>query len=377
MRLRDLLTVVALSLSSPSCTEDEIVLPPPAPIVAQDSGVMDFTDKLDEQEANRDLESEIMDFSDLASDYSDTVPEFTKVKLRLAGKGRSAVRRMQSVCSTKNQSLEDGFVRLILITPYWTSEAMHDGAVYVRGGRTNDGRCSNRAQPDFADRYLKRFIDDYERPAECKSLRNRGCTEKLQKMYQERVVDHLSGRYLCADCTTFVMQLFDCAFGKTIPYRTQPTTAPIIAASPGVIKEYRRDTRKGGDRAIFNRWTDRLGKQHWGSRETPDMGTCWDMIDEQLGGLQFGDIIQFPGHFALYTGGIGLDYEMIEMGAYAFSGTEIHDARISLRFNKQRLYGIRVIPNAQEALSGPHVRRGCVVRRVASIPSMFDYTERR
>ncbi|MBW2967089.1 hypothetical protein KY362_01240 [Candidatus Woesearchaeota archaeon] len=320
------------------------------------------------------IEWDVMDFDE--EDYSLEGTDILAGSKVLDVIGVPPVQQMMEVCADTPQSLEQGMERLKIITPYWVALALNDGAIYVRGGKVRDGfRCTNNAQADFADEHMRRHLDDYERPAACsKGLGKRGCKTALQEMYQRRMVDRFSGHYLCADCHTFVTQLYECAFGRISPFTTDPTSAPVIAASPGAIRGEKVDPRTGGQILLFHGWRDRRGMRHWGRASQPDMGTCWSVVEEQLDGeLQFGDIIHFPGHFVMYTGGIGLDYELVEMGTYAFTDTEIVEADITADFNGERMSRVRAIIDATDALSGHYVRRGCAIRRVSKRPSRFNY----
>jgi hypothetical protein len=85
----------------------------------------------------------------------------------------------------------------------------------------------------------------------------------------------------------------------------------------------------------------------------------------QLGGrLEFGDVIVIPGHYILYTGDAGLDYEIVEMGRGKMSG-DFSTAKITATNpdGKSKL-GIRLTGKAETALKS--LRWGCIIRRVGA-----------
>ncbi|MBN1544064.1 hypothetical protein JW898_01225 [Candidatus Woesearchaeota archaeon] len=280
----------------------------------------------------------------------------------LTGSGSTAPARMFSVCSESGLSLEQGMNRLKSVAAYWAQQSLADGAVYVKGGRTARGslQCSNNGLPNWVMQTLKRYYPSDPLPSICNPAsgdsQTAECREELRRVYQEKVVDRFSGRYLCADCATYLVQMFTCALGSTHKYTTHPLTMPVIAGTRGAISGYDAD----GD-VIFNNAV-------WGQ----DRGeNCWDsVIVSQLGGtLQFGDVIQLiPNHYVLYTGGVGLDYELLEMGGFAFpSGSGITRGDYSLEINGERPSGVRTIQRAEVALRA--VRKGCIIRRAANEPS--------
>ncbi|MBW2967061.1 hypothetical protein KY362_01100 [Candidatus Woesearchaeota archaeon] len=311
----------------------------------------------------------------------------------LTGTGETPVQRMLSVCSRSRRGLDDGFAHLRDVTAYWVEEAMNDGAVYVRGGQTTERgtRCTNNGQGDWITSRMLRYFPDFSLPESCielqearrrnclaeiqsreglsdtcrSILRNSGCQGDLRADYQARVVDEFNGQYICADCKTFQVQLYQCGFGS-LPDRTAPYDAPVVAATPGAFTGY-----DSAGRATYNEWTPRGGRTILGPQDVTDVGTCWDAVERYLGGqLQFGDIIQLPGHSTMYTGGVGLGYEIMEMGGFAFTGVRPRSATIQTRINGGAVSGIRLISDAEAALR--NVDRGCIIRRYG-VTTRFSY----
>ena len=303
--------------------------------------------------------------------------------------GTTPVERMHSVCSTKRLSFEEGLASLHVILPYWVEEGMnHGGVIYVRAGRTKrvsvDGvsgyKCTGRADPFWAKRALVKHDPEFELPESCSTRMGSGdCSRDMRELYQSRIVNQLEG-VLCGDCTSFMMQLYDCAWGGTTPFTTDPLTAPVVAASPGLIEGYEYDSNRGGYKIKLASWRDERGRKRLGQKGV-DFGTCWSTIEDQLDGkLLPGDLIQFfePGHFVVYTGGLKnrhgkrVNYELVEVGAYAFTTKRIQRGN-TRRMNGKRMAGMRTVESAREALSGSRVDRGCVVRRVSKRPRKFNH----
>lgn len=248
----------------------------------------------------------------------------------LDGVGGTPSLRMLSVCNGNKN-----FENLKAVTKLWVEEGMHDGAVYVRGGKTaSDGVCSNHADPDWIKKNLGNRFGITEFP---------DSSDALRVMYDEYIVSKLSGTYFCADCASFVHQLYECGLG-----RGNPRTAPVIAATPGAITSYDDYGRPKTDGPSWN---------------VPGEN-CWDsVVLPQLNGqLQFGDIIQMPGHFVMYAGGAGLDYDIVEMGAGSFGGNK-ERAQITLALgNGNPMSGLRTTDSVESALKG--LTNGCIIKRV-------------
>lgn len=281
---------------------------------------------------------------------------------RLTGTGDSAPARMFSVCSSGELGLEQGMQKLKSVAQYWAEQSMADGAVYVKGGITVRGslQCSNNGRPKWIMETLKRYYPSDPLPSICNpatgDTQTAECREELRRVYQTKVVDHFSGKYLCADCATYLAQMFRCAFGSLHKYTTHPLTMPVIAGTHGAISGYSDE----GD----VRFNDAV----WGV----DKGeNCWDsVIVAQLGGrLQFGDVIELiPNHYVLYTGGAGLSYELLEMGGFAFpSSAGITRGDYSFKINGEGPRGVRTENRADIALRA--ARKGCLVRRAGNEPS--------
>ncbi|MBW2971469.1 hypothetical protein KY359_00390 [Candidatus Woesearchaeota archaeon] len=294
--------------------------------------------------------------------------QFTPAEIPDAS-GDSAPRRMFSVCERSKQSLAEGMRNLLAITPVWAQESTNDGAVYVKGGFTAQGnlQCTNHGLPSWIIEQLTKFFpgEAIAWPAGCDpsagDKQSRECKQALRQLFQERVaLPHYSGRYLCGDCMTYLVQLYRCAFGQVELHKTHPTTAPVIAGTPGAISGYNED----GD-VIYN-------KQVWGVNQGDN---CWDdVIMPQLGGrLQFGDLIEMiPKHFVMYTGGAGLDYELIEMGGFSFpssSGITTGYRALTINLGGEKPRSVRVIQHADIALR--NVKKGCLIRRASEQPSTF------
>jgi hypothetical protein len=279
----------------------------------------------------------------------------------LTGTGDSAKARMLSVCSQTELSFDEGMRKLRDVTAYWTEEAMAGGAVYVRGGRTGSTGCTNNGQADWiADKLLQYFPTD-PLPASCPARDgpySTQCRDDLRNDYQSKMVSTFTN-VICGDCGTYLAQMYECAFGNTHQFMTHPFTAPIIATTPGAITGYR------DYHAIFDEKTGG-GRPQYGDNP----GSCWDAVSQIPGGLRFGDVIDLPGHWVMYTGGVGLPYEIMEMGGYnwgGYSGVQ----RSTASFNGQEHGGVKIITSAQAALSA-HTVRGCAVRRPSTQPARYE-----
>jgi hypothetical protein len=281
----------------------------------------------------------------------------------LTGRGDTPAQRMFSVCTSEEINLEQGIENLKAITAYWVRESQNDGAVYVNSGTTSQsGECtSGSAGREYLLNFFSKHFPADPLPASCAG--NTGtetCLREMRDEYNRKAVSQLSGRYLCGDCMTYLRQLFQCAFGRLQNGETHPWDAPVIASTPGAIT----GTDANGI-AVFDRHTGADGRDVFG---TPH-GTCWqEVIQPQLNGqLQFGDIIQLPGHYLMYSGGAGLEYEIIEMGGWGFGGeVELRKSTISKRFpGNEELAGVRTVMNAEQALNSPRVNTGCIIRRAS------------
>lgn len=273
--------------------------------------------------------------------------------------GETPVERMFAACSREKLGVEKGIENLKGVTKLWVEEGMDDGAVYVRGGQTKTSmpyECTGAKQSWWIYNHLKNHFPDLELPcvATVNKRTDSECREKLARMYQELVVDKFSGHYMCGDCGTYLVQMYRCAFGRLTLEETHPKYAPVVAATEGAIKGY---DSKG--KVILN-------KNVWKTKTTKE-DSCWDtVIEPKLGGrLQFGDIIQLPGHWIMYTGGAGLGYDILEMGGWRFPPSNIKEkGDVSVEIGDNGFGSIRTSVSAEKALKvNLAQKKGCIVHR--------------
>jgi hypothetical protein len=190
---------------------------------------------------------------------------------RRSGPGERA--QAFAACLAPRSGLHQG--SLLSVLPEWVRIGRRGGAVYVLSGYMAGRHCQANPNEDRMRRALERRgvrdVPEAELPA----------------VYQRTIIDPINdaGR-LCGDCVTWVQSLFRCA--------------GYSGTGLGTMKE------QGTRAEAYVAGSDR---------------SCADAASRLPGGLRFGDVFQYrhgdSGHMFLYTGGAGLDYEVVEMGGGA------------------------------------------------------------
>jgi len=210
--------------------------------------------------------------------------------------GENPYSKMRSVCV--NGPLTEGSLKAVL--PTWVELGQKGGAVYVRGGNTVANGCkATGAQVNWMINHLLSVGIPFPNPdnytqtsikaltSDQVKLLNKDKTyqAELLTIYNNKELSYYKGR-ICGDCGTWIYQLYKCA---GFPGKQEPL--------PQLKTSEKEPYFIGG------------GKDK----------TCAQAIEEvksKKDGLKFGDFFWSPnaGHWFMYTGGVGLPYEMVEMG---------------------------------------------------------------
>lgn len=179
---------------------------------------------------------------------------------------------------------------------YQTSLSTGDDALLTREGVT--GSCLTPIQ------HLRTITDRTERSNYAKnSSKTAGdsCGQAWGAAYNHLTTGLARERGLfCGDCFTTVMQLYRCFDRSALTLVRDMRPDPVACEPRGSESDYVFFLRRSESGAAIGEAA----------------------LDAVIGRLRFGDVISFckapnsgTGHVFMYTGGVGLPYEMIEMGS--------------------------------------------------------------
>jgi hypothetical protein len=202
---------------------------------------------------------------------------------------------LYEVCAPKNSGLTRA--NLARVIQRWADVGGRGGAVYVRGGFTNNKNCTSNPEAGYLPKKNIFLISANNKPSFITSVymdKNipKGVISNKDEYEQFAQALFAAGR-ICGDCITFTQQMFECA-GMNNKIRI-----PQIGKSPN---KYSESKNKMPD-LLVNQWTS-------------DSGNCLDLIEKIPGRLQFGDIVWSKGfgHMNTWVGGYVGDIFSIEIG---------------------------------------------------------------
>lgn len=242
--------------------------------------------------------------------------------------------KMMAACGAKDGfslgSYEQRVDRLVNIVKVWKEVGVDQGgAVYIRGGASNCGYFSidpgwiinvmaNVVEKDGTQANLSGACLSAAQQASQLPYAKRGaigvmfkdqCAKKDQQWwteYKRLAVDRAKkAGMLCGDCASTLRALyFQCFDGGNYRGNVQQRFDPYRAG--------RQIVTKGG--TCKTRGADPKDKRYVFQLSNPGPSD----ISEVVGKLRFGDVIGWQrgdvGHVLMYTGGKGLDFEIMEMG---------------------------------------------------------------